>query len=84
MEFEKEPTLKEFADTFNEYLNDIGCMDNPEGWIASHKIVGGIRVYDIDEDDDTAYEIVGIDMDQLIGCGCTSDIVIKIKKVQNA
>jgi hypothetical protein len=82
MEFDKPPTLKEFAETFNAYLNDIGCMDNPEGWIASHKIVGGIRVYDIDEDDETDYEIVGIDTDQLIGCGCTSDVVIKIKKVE--
>lgn len=81
MEPDKPPTLKEFAETFNSYLNDIGCMDNPEGWIASHKIVAGIRVYDIDENDDTDYEIVGLDMDQLIGCGCLSDIVIKIKKV---
>ena len=79
MNFDKPPTLKEFSYYFNKYLDDIGCANNPEGYIASHKIVGGIRVYD--EDDETDFEIVGIDFEQLMGCGCPSDIIIKIKKV---
>ena len=81
MDFDKEPTLKEFSEVFNKYLNDVGCMDSEKGWIGSHKIVGDVRVYITDEDDDTAFEIVGIEMDQLMGCGCPSGILIKIKKV---
>lgn len=82
MEFAKPPTLKEFSEVFNRYLDYIGCMDNEEGYMGSQKIVSEIRVYDIDENDDTDYEIVGLDIRQLIGCGCEADIVIKIKKVE--
>lgn len=82
MDFDKPPTLKEFAEVFNRYLEYIGCMDNEQGYMGSHNIVSEIRVYDIDEDDDTAYEIVGIDFEQLGGCGCESDITIKIKKAE--
>ena len=79
MQFSKAPSLKEFAEIFNLYLNDVGCADNAEGWIASHKIVGGIRV--VVDDDDSEFEIVGIDMDQLGSCGCFSDIKIHIRKI---
>ena len=82
MRWDKEPNLKDFATVFQEYLDDIGCMDNEQGWIGSHKIVGTIRVYNDDPNDDTAYEIVGLDMDGLGGCGCPADIVIRIKKVE--
>lgn len=69
MRWDKEPTLKEFAKVFHDYVEDIGCTDNEQGWIGSHKIVGRIRVYNIDPNDDTAYEIVGLDMHGLGGCG---------------
>lgn len=82
MDWTETPSLKTFAEKFNEYLKDVGCMNNESGWIGSHKIVGGIRVFDVDEDDDTAYEVCGLEYDMLMGCGCPSDIVIKIKKVQ--
>jgi hypothetical protein len=78
MDWDKEPTLKEFATTFNDYVNEIGCLDNQDGYIASHKIIGGIR---IDDDSDTEYEIIGLDINQLVGCGCWSDIVIKIRRI---
>lgn len=81
MDFDKHPTLKEFADGFNKYLDYVGCMDNEEGYMGSHKIISEVRIYDIDENDDTAYEIVGLDIGQLMGCGCEADIIIKIKKV---
>ena len=81
MNFDKAPSLKEFAEVFNRYLNDVGCINNPEGYIASHKIVGKIGVVIDNELDD--FEIVGIDMDQLGGCGCFSDITLKIRKINN-
>ena len=77
----EQPTLKQFATTFDDYVKEIGCMDNENGYIASHKIVGRIRVED--DTDDVEYEIVGLDIGQLIGCGCWSDIIIKIKRVNN-
>ena len=82
MDWDKEPTLREFANKFQDYLNDIGCMDNEAGWIGSHHIIGGIRIETEDSDDDTAYEICGLEYDMLMGCGCPSDIVIKIRKVK--
>ena len=78
MNWDKEPTLKEFATTFNDYLKEIGCMDNEDGFIAAHKITGRIRV-EIDEDM-SDYEIVELDVGTLGGCGCWSDIVIRVKK----
>ena len=59
MDWDKEPTLKEFATTFDDYVKEIGCMNNEDGYIASHKIVGGIRVQD--DSDDIEYEIIGLD-----------------------
>jgi len=82
MAWNKPPTLKQFAELFNDYLREVGCMNNPDGYIASHKIVGGIHVYNVDKDDDTEYEIVGLDVGQLGGCGCWSDIIIEIRKVK--
>lgn len=82
MDWDKEPTLKQFAEKFADYLNDVGCMDNTAGWMGSHKIVSGIRIEVENETDDTAYEVCGLDLDFLMGCGCSSDIVIKIRKVE--
>lgn len=82
MDWNKPPTLKQFVDTFQEYLQDVG-LKGPEGHIASHKIVGGIRVFIDDPNDDTDYDITGLELEYLMGCGCSSDIVIKIKKVEN-
>lgn len=82
MDWKKEPKLKEFAETFADYLNDVGCMDNPEGWMGSHKIVSRIRIECTDENDDTDYEVCGLEYDQLMGCGCPADIRIMIRRVE--
>lgn len=79
MDWTEEPTLKEFAECFQDCLDDTGCMSSPEGWIASHKIKGGIRIEL--EGDEAEFEIVGLDMDQLMGCGCSSGLTIRVKKV---
>ena len=85
MDWDKEPKLKEFAETFEQYLDDVGCMDNPDGWMGSHKIVSRIRIEmeDQADDDDTDYEICGLTFEQLMGCGCPSDITMKIRKVND-
>ena len=82
MNWDKEPNLKEFATTFNDYVKEIGCMDNAAGYIASHNIVGRIRVVDVDDVGDADYEIVGLDIGQVGGCGCWSDILIFIKRIE--
>lgn len=81
-EWNKEPTLKEFAKTFNEYVDEVGVMANKEGFIGSHNIIGYIDVR-CENDDDAYYEITGLDMEQLAGCGCWSGIRIRIRKVDN-
>ena len=82
MDWNKPPTLKQFVDTFQSYLADIG-IKGPEGYIAAHKIEGHIHVYSNDPDDNDDYEITGLDFDQLWGCGCASGITIKIRRVKN-
>jgi len=84
MDWKKEPKLKEFAEAFADYLKEVGCMDNPEGWMGSHKIVSDIRVECVDENDDTGYEVCGLRFEQLMGCGCPSDITIMIRKVDES
>jgi hypothetical protein len=56
-------------------------MNNPEGYIAVHKIIGEIYIQNVDPDNDSEYIIIGIDFSSLGGCGCPSDIIIKIKKL---
>lgn len=80
MDWDKQPTLKEFVTIFDDYVKEIGCMDNEDGYIASHKIVGDIRIEDVS--DEAEYEVVGLDINQLGGCGCWSDIVIKIRRIE--
>lgn len=79
MDWDTTPTLKDFDDTYMGYMEDIGGVrTTPTGYIAAHDIVGSITVWD---DDDVAYDITGLEVDQLIGCGCPSGIIIKIKRV---
>jgi hypothetical protein len=80
MDWDTPPTLKQFAEIFNGYLKEIGCMNNQEGYINSHKIIGGIHIY-CDDDMENSYVISSIDFEQL-NCGCWSDVTISIKKVK--
>jgi len=69
--------VKEFADRIAEYAVEIGCDGN--GRIASHKIPSAVHVRCADSDEE--YELVGIDIEQLMGCGCWAGIVLEIRKV---
>ena len=79
MDWEKEPRLAEFAKIFDSYVKDIMNVNDPDGFIYSHRIKGSISV----RTDDTMYEIVGLDLDYLGGCGCTSGITIRVKKIED-
>jgi hypothetical protein len=83
MDWEKEPRLAEFAKIFDSYVKDIMNVNDPDGFIYSHRIKGSISVCTDDQDDDTMYEIVGLDLDYLGGCGCTSGITIRVKKIED-
>ena len=75
--FSNEPTLKEFKELFDDYSNEIGISD-PDGFIASHKIKAGIGISCINNN--KYYKIIGLDIGQLGGCGCWSDIYIEIEE----
>ena len=79
MDWEKEPRLAEFAKIFDSYVKDIMNVNDPDGFIYSHRIKGSISV----RTDDTMYEIVGLDLDYLGGCGCPSGITIRVKKIED-
>lgn len=71
--------VKEFVETITKYANEIGC--DGKGNISSHKISSSIRVTNVDSDDE--YEIVGFDIDRLMGCGCWCGIEIQVRKIEN-
>lgn len=68
--------LKGFNDRYKEYVEEV--MDK-NGNVNSHTFPARIYV----EDEQYNYEIVDIEMNYLGGCGCPSDITIKIKKVDD-
>lgn len=66
--------LKSFVDIINKYADDIGCMK--DGNIGSHNIVASLN---IEDDNDNYYELIDINIEYLGGCGCPSDITLKIR-----
>lgn len=76
---DKEPNLREFKNYFDYCCDDILGSDKNDPYIMSHKIVGDIRI-DCVNDEDAVYEIIGLDIGQLMGCGCWADIIIQIRK----
>ena len=42
--------IKHFSKTLTNYVGDIGCLDNEDGYCGSHKIVSTINI-EIDNDD---------------------------------
>jgi len=76
---DKEPTLREFKTQFDNLCGDILTSDISDDKILSHNIVGQIRIDCVNTDE--SYEIVNLDIGQLMGCGCWADIIIQIKKV---
>jgi hypothetical protein len=77
-----DPTITEFRTEFNKLANEIVCekYPTPEDYIGSHKIPSSVRVRVVNDDVDEYYDIVGLAVDQLCGCGCWSGVVIEIRK----
>jgi hypothetical protein len=74
-------SLRNFSQTLQRYVDEIGVMLNSEGLIASHNIKGTISVRVINDNDmGASYKIVGLDIEQLWGCGCWSGVVIEVEK----
>ena len=71
--------LKEFTKEFNKLVNEIGCMDNEEGYMDSHKIVSRLCIENTERE---RYEFVDFDIGTLGGCGCWVDVTLIIKKVE--
>jgi hypothetical protein len=72
--------LKDFNREYSLILDDIGMK--PDGTIASHSLVAHVRVCTDDPEDDSDYELVGIESDQMIGCGCSFGVTLIIRKVK--
>jgi hypothetical protein len=71
--------VKEFAERVADYAKEIGC--DGVGSIAAHKIKSSVRV--ACKDSDAEFELVGIDVDMLPGCGCFDGIVLEISMTPN-
>lgn len=83
---QSDPTIKEFKKQFVKYEDEITGIDGKssgdEDYIGSHKISSSVRVRIINDDSDDDYELVGMDVDRLGGCGCWSGIVLEVRKVK--
>lgn len=71
---------KDFHDQVAMITKEIGC--DGKGSIGSHKLPSTVSVSVDDPNDDSDYELVGLDVDRLPGCGCWSGIVLKIRRVE--
>lgn len=69
--------LKKILDKLNLYADDIGCMK--DGKLGGHNIEAKLNIVD---ENDESYELIGINMGCLGGCGCPSDIELVIRKVE--
>lgn len=74
-----DPTIKEFMDRMNRNIPEI-TIDGET--VNAHKPISAtVRVRCVNNDEE--YELIGIDIDMLIGCGCWSGIVLEIKQISN-
>jgi hypothetical protein len=69
--------LKEFSEKVANYTKDIG-IHGPEGFIGSHKLQGSLGAYD--PESNKYYVITGIEIDQLMGCGCWRGIQLILEE----
>jgi len=71
------PIIGEFRDKFNKVAYEVStdgtCVD-------SHPSIPARVLLEVENSNDS-YEIVGIDVAQLIGCGCWSDVIIMARKI---
>jgi len=69
--------LYDFDKQYKKILNEIGMDD--KGFIGSHKLEANISVSCINNKKE--YKLVGLDVNQLLGCGCWSGIILEIEEV---
>ena len=74
---EKPLTLKEFFDRLNSIIEEIGGADK----VASHTYAPFLRVSIDDPYDNNEYEIVNLEPDMHLGCGCWNGVNIVLRKV---
>ena len=70
-------TLKNFVDRLNYILEEIGAADK----VASHTYAPFLRVSIDDPYDNNDYEIVDLEPDMHLGCGCWNGVNIVLRKV---
>lgn len=76
-------TIKEFLDEFKKVANE--CSADGENVNSHHGIKSTVKVCVYDDSNGVCYsdyEIVEISFDSMMGCGCWSDVVIKVKKIK--
>ena len=74
-------SFADFDRCYNSIVKEIGIKE--DGTIASHSLEPTITVMVDDPDDDSDYEIVGLEPDMLWGCMCWAGVVIKIRRVED-
>lgn len=69
-------TIKEFLKKFNSIADE--CTTNGEVASSHPGISSNVIICDSDF---SYYDIVNFDVNRLPGCGCWTDVVIEIKKI---
>jgi hypothetical protein len=71
------PTLKEFMEKLLDEHGYVRMVGYKYDEMSSHKIPTAVSV-NCDNDPDASYKLVGIQLDQLMGCGCESGISLVV------
>lgn len=75
-EFEQDsPSIKQFLTKFNKYADDISVDGET---VNSHTLKTTVEVTCVNCDE--SYKIVALEVDRLMGCGCSSGIRILVAK----
>ena len=67
--------VKQFAEQVASMAKEIGCDGGT--WVSSHKFPSSVTL-DV-EDSDAEFELVRLDPDRALGCGCWIGIRIVIR-----
>lgn len=76
-ELRKDTTVLELTNLLSRYQKEIGGGEKTTG---SHSFPSSIGVRCDNSEDD--FELVGVDVQQAVGCGCWTGVTFVIKRVE--
>ena len=70
--------VKHFADSVASIAKEVGCDGNRH--FGAHKFASSVNI-EVENDAVGEYELVAVEPERLIGCGCWNGICLHIRKI---